>query len=172
MTIEHIKAKDFGYFIGILAFFQTDYTYYPVEHNYGFLGVYENSVNELNKLIENEPLKSELHILKKELLSAFDQHLDFWCWLNAVNSHDNCNDANKVYRQRNPEFGIQVLSMTIWDDDYPNSNMTHQFYHPEMLKLLTKKYIWDIVFPNEILPNYQQPTCGELVDFLPDNGFD
>lgn len=165
MTIEHIKAKDYKYFIQILVYFLPEYFRPTINPSYKYLGTCGNSAYLVKEFTEKEPLKSELHILKQQLISAFDQHQDFWCWLNAINDKD-------IYQQKDPEFGIQFLALDLWEEFYPGSNMSHEFYHPDMLKLLTKKCIWDVVFPNEVLPNYQEPECGELIDFLPDSGFD
>ena len=98
--------------------------------------------------------------LKNELLSVYLQDKEIWHWLNSLG-----------FEEYEPEFGVQCAALTLWQETFPDIFYQYEgdidVYHPEMLKLLVKKSIWDVLFPGEELPNYQEPESGYLPHFKP-----
>lgn len=155
-----MKRENYLYIHKVLGQYLNDRAEYPIDYQFGVLGWCENGVEGLNDIMRREPLKSNPELLKVELQSAFNENIDFWWWLNSANDED-------IYQQEEPEYGLQVLSMYCWEKSYPEYKGLINFeeYHPEMLKLLCKKYIWDIAFPDEHLSNYRQAKSGMLPTF-------
>ena len=149
-----MKRTDYLYIHRALGNFFGDMIVWKEASEYGALGVFESSVAELKSLLQYEPLNTKPELLKNELLSAFSEQIEFWWWLNSSSEVD-------IYQQSEHDMGLQRLSMECWWEHYPKFT-DYDLYHPEMLKLLCKKYIWDIAFPSDFLPNYQPPESSEL----------
>ena len=107
--------------------------------------------------------------VKETLIIAYQQGLDTWWRFSSYNSKK---DLAPWQEQEEPEFGIQPVSTLAWlkyfnmVDEDNELEIWHQYveeyYHPEFLKLFIKKYAWDVMFPNEDLPNYTEPTSGDI----------
>ncbi|MCL1124561.1 hypothetical protein [Shewanella surugensis] len=55
--------------------------------------------------------------------------------------------------------------MSLWSELYPEIEpylRTYDHYHHEMLKLLVKRLILDVIFTGETLPTDTEPTDGWL----------
>ncbi|WP_298772968.1 hypothetical protein [uncultured Shewanella sp.] len=94
--------------------------------------------------------------LKQEFFFAFQADEAFW---NALNQN---NAGEEVPLGE----GFHCIASSYWDEIYPEDSVYFvngaDDYHPEMLKLIAKRLIWDILFPNEILPYYTEPKAGWL----------
>lgn len=108
----------------------------------------------LESFIYEGPFHLDKIVLKKAIVEAFQQGDDFWVSLNEESGkgfHITCCELWWGAFPEDDEFREQPHM----DDDYAR-------YHFVMLKFLVKKLIWDVLYPDEPLPNYQEPTSGKL----------
>jgi hypothetical protein len=107
--------------------------------------------------------------VKETLIIAYQQDFDTWWSLTSYNFYE---DLLPWQEQEDPEGGIQPICGDVWLEHFNlateenecelNELYSEKYYHPEFLKLFIKKYAWDVMFPNEILPNYTEPTSGDI----------
>lgn len=94
--------------------------------------------------------------LKQEMFIAFQADDSFWQAINQRKNGEECDDGE----------GFHGIGVNFWDEVYPEDSLYlvngGDDYHPEMLKLIAKRLIWDILFPNEVLPYYREPQVGWL----------
>lgn len=119
------------------------------------LSHHRSDIKRLHGFINNKgPYQIDKVKLKEAIIEAFQQNDDFWSSLN-----------------REPEEGFHITCCELWwgafpeDDEFreqPHMDDDYARYHFVMLKFLVKKLIWDVLYPGELLPNYQEPTSGKL----------
>ncbi len=107
--------------------------------------------------------------VKETLIAAYQHELDIWWRLSCVHFDTKLPPWQD---QEESEFGIQPVCADVWLEQFNlateenqwelNDLYCEKYYHPEFLKLFIKKYAWDIMFPNEDLPNYTVPTSGDI----------
>ena len=94
--------------------------------------------------------------LKQEMFTAFQADDSFWQAINQNKNGEEYDDGE----------GFHGIGVNFWDEVYPEDSLYlvngGDDYHPEMLKLIAKRLIWDILFPNEELPYYSEPQVGWL----------
>ncbi|MCL1124556.1 hypothetical protein [Shewanella surugensis] len=107
-------------------------------------------------IVAGEYLYIDKNELKLQIIQAYTCDDAFWISLNQ-------DVQGKEYEDGH---GFACIGLEIWDQVYPEVtpylNYDIEKYHPEMLKLLVKRLIWDLVFTGETLPNYTEPTDGWL----------
>lgn len=124
-------------------------------------GELSNCVEELVEYYADIKHADEKVRLKQLIISVYLQDKEIWHWLNS----------NDGWEENEPQWGGQCAALTLWQETFPDIFYQYEgdidVYHPEMLKLLVKKSIWDVLFPGEELPNYQEPESGYLPHFKP-----
>ncbi len=103
------------------------------------------------------------------MIAAYQQDVYIWWSLTSYNVYE---DLLPWEDQEEPEDGIQPVCGDVWlqhfnlvteeNESELNALYSEKYYHPEFLKLFIKKYAWDVMFPNEDLPNYTEPTSGDI----------
>ncbi len=98
--------------------------------------------------------------LRAEILALYDADWAHWWGVNSVS------ETITDKEQQDPfSGGIQCSCHVLWEEafgDYDLDCEEVDHYHPEMLKFLIKRCVWDIFFPGEALPNYTEPSSGDL----------
>ncbi|NRD73828.1 hypothetical protein HQQ94_11380 [Shewanella sp. VB17] len=123
---------------------------------YGILTEY---VEEMYAALDSKYINVDIRQLKLEIIAAYDRDASFWQALNQ----------DKSGRQYDNDYGFSDIAIRNWEeyfsDEFTLFTVWDEFYHADMLKLLVKVQIWDRIFPNEELPNYQVPKTGQLPHF-------
>ncbi|NRD74208.1 hypothetical protein HQQ94_13370 [Shewanella sp. VB17] len=126
------------------------------EYEYGILTEY---VIEMFAGFDSKYFNVDIHQLKLEIIAAYDLDACFWQALNQ----------DELGRQYDNDYGFSDVAIRNWEeyfsDEFNLFTVRDEFYHIDMLKLLVKVQIWDRIFPNEELPNYQAPQIGQLLHF-------
>ncbi|QTL37635.1 hypothetical protein [Pseudoalteromonas viridis] len=65
------------------------------------------------------------------------------------------------------EYGLQPDSAICWAESFSDEVQLYSIdpeeeFHIDMLKLMVKRCMWDVLFPGETLPGYTEPTSGDL----------
>jgi hypothetical protein len=114
-------------------------------------------VKELKEKFSGKYPKYNVETLKSDIRSAMLEDDCYWISLNQ-DEDEELEDGE----------GFHFVAMHCWGKVYPEANMYLRFtddYHFTMLKLLVKKCIWDIFWPDEELVEYEQPRSGMLPHF-------
>jgi hypothetical protein len=151
------------------CFYDYSWDFEDEELQYGWLrtGVYHYLERLDSQYNQGQFTKSDV---KDALVNAFKQD-DYTWWL--INSYEN-SDVQAWEDQKQPNEGMQVVAACAWLEhfgiidinDEPNWELEElyieKYYHPAFLKLFVKKFVWDVMFPNEALPNYTEPKSGDV----------
>ncbi|NRD73446.1 hypothetical protein HQQ94_09350 [Shewanella sp. VB17] len=123
-------------------------------------GVLTEQVEEMLELLTLTNCNSvDKAQLKQDIIWAFDQDNIFWRELDM--------EDGVPYHSSEGYSGLAAINWEMYFSDEFNlcSIRGEDCHHVEMLMLLVKKQIWDRIFPEERLPNYQQPESGQLAGF-------
>ena len=117
-------------------------------------------VKRYNEYTGNNCPNSGKERLRSEILALYDADWSHWWGFNSVSQ------TVSDKEQQDPFVaGIQCSCFVVWEEafgDYDLDPEEEDHYHPEMLKFLIKRCVWDIFFPGEALPNYTEPSSGDL----------
>lgn len=98
--------------------------------------------------------------LRAEILALYDADWSHWWGFNSVS-------RTVIDKEQQDPFcgGLQFSCQVLWEEVFGDNDLDceeEDHYHPEMLKFLIKRCVWDIFFPGETLPNYTEPSSGDL----------
>jgi hypothetical protein len=103
----------------------------------------------------DSPYFIEKEKLKIAIIEAFSGDDDYWISLNDTPIED----------------GYHITAAELWWGTFPDDDPCdpdyyrddeYKNYHFVMLKFMVKKLIWDTLWPEEGIPNYQEPENGLL----------
>ncbi|MCF6440870.1 hypothetical protein L1077_15640 [Pseudoalteromonas luteoviolacea] len=105
--------------------------------------------------------KDDKQNLRNELINIFDADDAHW--------HGMCSNSELLGDKEleDCEYGFQPSAVSVWEETFSdeielNSIDSEEEFHIEMLKLMVKRVMWDVLFPGETLPGYSEPTSGDL----------
>lgn len=98
--------------------------------------------------------------LRAEILTLYHADWSHWWGFNSISK-------TVLDKEQQDPFcgGLQASCLFLWEEvfgDYELDCEEEDHYHPEMLKFLIKRCVWDIFFPGEELPNYTEPSSGDI----------
>ncbi|QTL37636.1 hypothetical protein [Pseudoalteromonas viridis] len=80
-----------------------------------------------------------------------------------------CSESTRIGDKKleDIDYGIQPSAICIWEETFSEEVQLYSIdpeeeFHIDMLKLMVKRCMWDVLFPGEILPGYTEPTSGDL----------
>ena len=117
-------------------------------------------VERYNETVERDYPQNGKEKLRVEMLALYDADWAHWWGFNSVSKTITDKEQQDPF-----SGGIQCSCHVLWEEafgDYDLDCEEEDHYHPEMLKLLIKRCVWDIFFPGEALPNYTEPSSGDL----------
>lgn len=98
--------------------------------------------------------------LRAEILALYDADWAHWWGFNSILK------TITDKEQKDPLCGgLQFSCQVLWEEVFGDTDLDPEeenHYHPEMLKFLINRCVWDIFFPGEALPNYTEPSSGDL----------
>ncbi len=148
-----------------------------------FRGIFSAAADDIEQNItiaktsasEEYKLCYSIDRIKSELTHAYKQNDDFWWMLGGDPLSEDFNEYNSEDAFYESYY---ISAVSVWIERYLPEHVYDRIdssaneYHPEMLKLLIKKYIWQPLFPHELAP-YQEPASGllpSLQQLLPTDG--
>ena len=166
--LRELESVVFGHVF--FCFIDYSWDFEDEELQYGWLrtGIYDYLDRLDSQYKQGKFTKSDV---KDALVNAFKQD-DYTWWL--MNSYEN-SDVQAWEDQKQPNEGMQFVAACAWLEHFGLINMQdddknwdtidlyiEKYYHPVFLKLFVKKFVWDVMFPNEVLPNYTEPKSGDV----------
>jgi hypothetical protein len=122
-------------------------------------------VKRFNEYTEKNYPNNGKEKLRDEILALYDADWSHWWGFNSISK------TITDKEQQDPFCGgLQGSCFVVWEEAFGDTDLDceeEDHYHPEMLKFLIKRCVWDIFFPGETLPNYTEPSSGDitLLDF-------
>ncbi|TMP26819.1 hypothetical protein CWB99_17125 [Pseudoalteromonas rubra] len=152
----------------ILAF--RDY-YVPGECEETPMGMMQEGIDNYLQGFDIQGGRFRIVDLKDTLLCAYQSDIELW-W--RLNCHDFNAEPPINEVQVEDDLGVQSASVLFWVEyfglgkEFMDQDKFDEYfdkYHPEMLKLLVKCCVWDVLFPGETLPGYTVPTSADTSSF-------
>ncbi|PCK29573.1 hypothetical protein [Pseudoalteromonas piscicida] len=152
----------------ILAF--RDY-YVPDECEETLMGIMQEAIDEYLEGFDIQGGRYRVADLKEALVCAYQSDIELWWRLNCGYF-----DAEPPLHetQAHGHEGVQFACVLFWIEyfglgkEFLDREKLAEYsdkYHPEMLKLLVKCCVWDVLFPGETLPGYTVPTSADTSSF-------
>lgn len=135
------------------------------------IGMVQEAIDEYLEGFDFQGGRFRVVDAKETLISAYQQSTEFWWRLNCYSFNT---DSLPHEAQREPDMGVQGACVLFWVEyfglskEFMDQDKFDEYfdkYHPEMLKLLVKCCVWDVIFPGETLPGYTVPTSADAWSF-------
>ncbi|KZW98326.1 hypothetical protein JL49_24035 [Pseudoalteromonas luteoviolacea] len=164
-----LSSKQLEIFYWVILAFR-DY-YIPDDCESTPIGMMQSSIDDYIEGLDIQGGRYQVTDLKEILLCAFEADIELWWRLN-------CYDFNAKPPlhevQAQDHEGVQFACAIFWVEYFGLGNefadvfVAEEYiekYHPEMLRLLIKCCVWDVLFPGEALSGYTIPTSADISSF-------
>jgi hypothetical protein len=165
--LRELELDVFGHIF--VCFYDYSWNFEDEELHHGWLrtGIYDY-LDRLDYQYDQE--KFTISDVNNALVNAYKQDDYTWWWLNSYKH----SDVKAWEDQKQPNEGMQFVAACAWLEHFGLINIhddkdweiidlyIEKYYHPTFLKLFIKKFVWDVMFPDEALPNYTEPKSGDV----------
>ncbi|PCK30198.1 hypothetical protein [Pseudoalteromonas piscicida] len=152
----------------LLAF--RDY-YVPGECEETPMGMMQEGIDDYLQGFDIQGGRYRVADLKEALVCAYQSDIELWWRFNCYTF----NAKPPLHKaQEEDEESVQRACVFFWVEyfglgkEFLDREQLAEYrdkYHPEMLKLLVKCCVWDVLFPGETLPGYTVPTSADTSSF-------